>query len=917
MRKLIATLLLSSFFSVAFGQTLSEIADKQFELKAYQKAVVSYRKILADEPENLHAVANLADCYFYTNNMKDALTWYAKAAKSKPDADVLLRYGKAYMRSGDYSNAEKVFKKLSAVKPKLGQHYESYARMAASTAALPPFYHVKREYLNTNKCDFGPAFLGNKIVYSSTRRDIKRKLDTKENKNWEGESHNQVFITARDNKGYLQKPKLLVSDLAFNYNEGPVSYSQNKARTVVITKNEFINGHTLEANLTGKMILLGAKYGSSGAWEHAKALNINNLDHSSGFASFSPDGKSVFFSSNRPGGEGGYDIYVSSLENGKWSSPINVGAPINTPGDEVTPFMDGNTLYFSSNWLPGLGGFDLYRAEKGQSGSLTDWAKVFHMGTGINSSYDDYGFIFDNIKNVGYFTSNRRGTKSLDDLYKVTKVSDKIEILVLNASDGNPLNGATIDFAACGEGALKTNANGKTVFQALAGLKCDATVRKPGYTSQKLKVVSSGKMKSRSFVVKLVQSDEEYIGKVVNNENNAPIEQVLVTAYPSKGEAFKTFTNKFGEFTLPLKSNEKYTIEYSRASYSDVSQKIATGNGKNRTILGIQPMMDAYAAMASTTKGPSVKGGAQQTKAEVGKNETKGSIEKHNDQKETSSSLAAARKAQKEAEAAAEEAKAIVKRLALREKDAKALREKDAKAQKEKNAIAQKEKNAKAKKVAVSDNKYAVQVAAYVNDGKSINMSEYKSLFSVGNVYSKPSGKHVKIRVGVFDTKKEATAQLKAIKKLGFKQAFVTREQLTESKIDKSLLIHDSKTKGGKEKVVVAPKLPTPKKKTAPKAAPEKKRTKPAPKKKTTPKANGKYYIQLAAYQNVKYFPRKKVEKLGKVVSTKGPKYTTMYVTGFDSLEQAIDARNKARELGFRRPYIVYKRKGKFVRMKL
>lgn len=908
MRRIIATLFVLGFATISFGQSLLEKADKQFELKAFQKAEISYRKVLADDAQNAAATAHLADCYYYTNDMKQALAWYKKAI-NMPEVDptAILRYGKAFMRSGDYSNAEKIFTAYAKIDPKVGQHYADYARLAAETASLPPFYNVKWEYLNTNKTDFGPTFLGNKVVYSSARVDIKRKLNTKEAKNWEGKAYNQLFITTKDKKGYLQKPKLLTNDLAFNYNEGPIAYSENADKQVVITKNHFINGHTLEANLSGEMTLLGANYLLSGSWGHAKALPINNADYSSGFPSFSDDGKTLYFSSNRPGGKGGYDIYVCHYINDKWTSPVNLGAPINTPGDEITPFNDGTNLFFSSNWLPGLGGFDLYRAEQGSLGTDDDWIKVFHLGTGVNSSYDDYGFIFDNSKNAGYFTSNRRGVKSGDDIYKITKVSDKIEIIVLNASDNQPLNGVTIDFAECGEGALKTNAKGKSVFQALAGLKCDATIRKPGYKAQKLKVASSGKMKAKTFIVKLVQSDEEFIGKVVNNEDNHPMDQVLVTAIPSKGEAFKTFTNNVGEFTLPLKSKESYTILYSKAGYSDVTRNVNTGNGKDRTILGIQAMVNAYAAdevLAMATKGPSKK------KETVSKSSTETIATKETivEKSETASSTAKeklaaekaaaeAEKSKKAAEKAAAEAQALIAKLAAQEK-----------ADKAKSKLTQ---------------KFAVQVAAYEIDGKSINMSEYKDLFSEGNVYSRPSGKHIKIRVGVYNSREEATKHMKVIRKAGFKQAFVTKEFLEPTKADKSLIISSITEKSvPAEAEIKTPKIPkvtkSKPKKTAPKkiVAKPKKVTKKATVK-PAKKARRQYYVQLAAYKNVKYFPRNKVKPLGKIVNTNNGKYTTMYVTGFDSLEEAIDARNKALEIGFRRPYIVYKRKGKFVRMKL
>ena len=269
---------------------------------------------------------------------------------------------------------------------------------------------------------------------------------------------------------------------------------------------------------------------------------------------------------------------------------------------------------------------------------------------------------------------------------------------------------------------------------------------------------------------------------------------------------------------------------------------------------------------------------------------------------------AAAAKSAKEAEEAQKAAeKAVAKAEAL------------SKELEEKSAIKKTKQVAKANKAKENlTQKYAVQVAAYEIDGKSINMSEYKDLFKEGNVYSRPSGKHIKIRVGVYNSKDEAVKHMKSIRKAGFKQAFVTKEYLEPTKADRSLIMKSTTTKAAPaEKPVVATKVTVTKPK---KAVKTKKASKPTNKGKEAPRSTNKakrqYYVQLAAYQNTKYFPRAKVKPLGKIVNTKNGKYTTMYVTGFPSLEGAIEARNKAIKIGFRRPYIVYKRNGKFVRMK-
>ncbi len=894
MRKSIATLtFLFVAVIVTFAQTKDEIAQKQFELKAYDKAIATCSELLKEKDQDADAVRRLAESYFFTNDMKNALVWYKKLDQMGVlKGDALLHYAKAHMRSGNYPQAAKLFERYAAENPKVGKHFAAIAAMAGEMATQPPLYTVRREYLNTKDADFLPTFFGNSVVYSSARTDIRRKMQTKSGENWEGKKRNQLFITKRDAKGFLQKPRLLMDDLSFKYNEGPVAYSGRADKLVVITKNQFVNGHSLEANLQSKMILLGANYAANGTWKKAKALPINDLEYSNGFPAFSPDGKTLYFSSNRPGGQGGYDIYVSKYENGSWSEPRNLGTPVNTPGDEITPFMDGEKLYFASNWLPGLGGFDIFRAEKDET--YNTWAKVFNLGTGVNSSYDDYGFIYDAGKNLGYFTSNRRGPKSADDLFRVTKSSEKINIMVYDAESGTPLPGAMVDFSQCGEKTFKTNKKGLSSFQIIAGFDCKARIKKPGYEEKEIAVAYTGKKKSQQFVVKLPPAGDQYIGKVVDGQTNAPLEQVLVTAQPSKGDAVKTFTDNLGEFSLPLKKNTTYLVSYSKAGFTEVTKTIKTGDGTHRTILGIQPMLDAYASVAVNLKGPAPEASKESAAPKLAAKTVKKAA--------AVTAKAAKTSAPAETGAIKETAEKPAAKTAKTIKGTAAKKAKSKADEDRATAVANSSTSKAAPDAKELIQKYAIQVEAYEVGGKSINMSKYKDLFAFGNVYSRPTKKYVKIRVGVYDSADDAKKYLKDIKKLGFKQAFVTREYLHPTKEDRQLIVKAAPAPKPLEVAKKAPKAPAPKP-----AAPEK--TKPA-------KAQRQYYIQLAAYKNPKYFPRKKVEPLGKIVRRKSGKYVVMYLTGFDSLEEAIEARRKAIEIGFRRPRIVYKKNGKFVLMR-
>ena len=118
------------------------------------------------------------------------------------------------------------------------------------------------------------------------------------------------------------------------------------------------------------------------------------------------DGKTMYFTSDMPGGFGGYDLYASYLEDGRWSPPLNLGPSVNTEGNEVFPFHhESGTLYFASNGLVGMGGLDIYKT----TDSYGAWTDPINLGYPINTVDDDFGFIINSEQTHGYFSSNRKG----------------------------------------------------------------------------------------------------------------------------------------------------------------------------------------------------------------------------------------------------------------------------------------------------------------------------------------------------------------------------------------------------------------------------------------------------------------------------------------------------------------------------
>ena len=153
-------------------------------------------------------------------------------------------------------------------------------------------------------------------------------------------------------------------------------------------------------------------------------FHFNSDEYSTGHPTISADGKTVYFSSDRPGGFGGVDIYVTNLnQDSSWSEPKNLDSLINTEGNELFPFFHNNTktLYFASNGHVGLGGLDIF-ATQIEGSKMPE-----NLGHPINTQFDDFGLIINHKQKGGFFSSNRKGGEGHDDIYGFTVKKPLVE----------------------------------------------------------------------------------------------------------------------------------------------------------------------------------------------------------------------------------------------------------------------------------------------------------------------------------------------------------------------------------------------------------------------------------------------------------------------------------------------------------
>ena len=578
---IMALVMMSTTVGAQSYRSLMRKANTQYELNAYNLAIPNYQAALQKKPKSGEAMTKLANCYRMLNKMDDAAKYYANGVRMDGiEKKSILEYGHTLKALQRYDEAKQFYLLYARdVDQMVGSHYAESCDFAKAQLGVNSSYSVTNELVNTSASDFGATFYGTEqVVYSSARTDIIRSSS-----NWTGKANNQLFLAAMAPNGYLASPTFLKSPDVEAFNEGPLTFSPD-GKTVVYTKNNFVDGTRQIPESGMKLSMFIAEVSNRGDWVNVTPFPYNGTDYSTGYPSFSPDGNSLYFASDRPDGFGGYDIYVSYRTGTTWTAPQNLGPIVNSPGNEITPFYDGDMLFFASDYHPGLGGLDMFRAESVGG----RWTKVFHMGNAVNSSYDDYGYVYDAFSNTGYLTSNRLNGRGNEDIYKVARSADYITIRVLNAADGSVVPNALVDFSDCGEGVYSADDRGFYSFQAVQGLDCNLMIRKDGYMSSNVRVSTIGLNNQKDFTVNLIRPGEAYAGKVIDKRTGFPLNQVVVTAFnQATGNQVQVQTDDNGDYYLSLSPYAGYMLRFSRQGFRDLEYVVRTDDGLDRTILGV------------------------------------------------------------------------------------------------------------------------------------------------------------------------------------------------------------------------------------------------------------------------------------------------------------------------------------------
>ncbi len=469
--KTIVITLTLSFATLHSQEVTTKKINEYYQNQEY--AIISdsyFKKLNLDDKEVLKKIG---DANFHISHFKKAAYFYEKLVKFHGEIPHIYyyRYAQALKAIEEYNESDIWMRKFigsSESNLKLTSAYLEKLKKKPST------YELKELPINSLYSDFTSSISNNYLIFASSS-NTKAKIHKINNQSFL-DMYKVNISTETLSRSSIKKLK---NSLNLKHHESNIIYSKD-GKTIYFTRN---NGFKKTPYSKHKINTLGLfrAIKSKGKWAKIEELDLGTKGYSIGHPALSSDEKTLYFTSDIPGGHGQTDLYkVALFDSGKFGGIKNLGPIINTPGKEMFPFISkSDELYFSSDYHNGFGGLDVFKASK----SSDSYTHITNIGEPINSSMDDFGYLIDESGQKGFFTSNRKGGKGDDDIYGFTKIQKEeiveikpctftLEGVVLDKETKKTIPNALITIInAKGKELEKTNANKKGEFKFI--VDCD------------------------------------------------------------------------------------------------------------------------------------------------------------------------------------------------------------------------------------------------------------------------------------------------------------------------------------------------------------------------------------------------------------------------------------------------------------
>jgi len=567
-------LFFSIFYSISSFAQQKEIAiAKSYEVVGrFSEALQYYKKAEArdkylGEEERADLYKSLIFCYDKEKDVKNAVKYFEKIEKLEPLSDSLnIKYAELLRTNGEFIKSVKVYMDLAnkQTDARLKKNMLSTLGWYNKNKTTNQPYKVAKTKINVNGLSMGMEQYKDGIIIGMP-------------KTTDGQVFYDLGFCKKIDSVNFSTPEILSKKLTSKFHDGYPSYDKNNNilyfTSNSLTKLKVKKGSKKDKELNGIMINRLKIYQSvftNGEWSEKEELPFNSSAFDCLHPSISADGKTMFFTSNQEGGIGGYDIYKVKKEGNSWSSPINLGTQVNSMGDEMTPFVIEETLYFGSRGYFGFGGIDIFKV------NLNDAeANIQNLGKPINTKEDDFSFSI-NEEAKGYLSSNRGGKKAGDKIYSFTYypvnvVTDKengervedIDV-VISEKEGDAWKEVSRQ---------KTNAKGEWKYNFEEGKDYKVKLDNSYRNSKEIEI--SGAKDLDEQLKQLQNTDLQRVfidGYVIDEVTQEGIEGVKETLFEKMEngeleEIDSTFTDSEGYWRFDVEKDKTYEVEIERVDY--------------------------------------------------------------------------------------------------------------------------------------------------------------------------------------------------------------------------------------------------------------------------------------------------------------------------------------------------------------
>ena len=599
-------------------------ADKTYRDLGFKHSVQKYIGKIDANKMDRETILRIANSFRLNSQPAESEYWYSQIIGENSEPRDILRYAQVLQSNDKCEDATrwyKLFNDKASRKERKNREVIINCEELKNIQDHPEVTVENVRALNTGHLDFSPIPYRNGVIFSTTRKNDKPNeiIDA-----WTDDNFSDLFYSEFDEeKNKFKKPVALEGDLNKKFHDGAATFDQSGSVMYFTRNNNNGKSHSKDGLIDLKIY---SAMNDGEYWTNVTELPFNSNEFTSCHPTLSPDGRRLYFASNRPGGYGGLDIYVVERAGGTWKQPQNLGPTVNSAGNEIFPVMhEDGTLYYSSNGHQGLGGLDIFHAQKTIDDDESSWSVRENLGTPFNSLRDDFGIVFiEDGTHTGYFTSNRDGGKGKDDIYTWTSTEKKDDgmisrmICVYDEKTGDKLENAFVTvleksmmdednddlmltlqplsekendkyiLGITGKNkkskhnvkSYETDTQGQFQYKAKPGKKYVVQVERDGYNDQEMEVSYSELKNTNDWCVPMNKLNCRMMaGIVMNKKYNTAMPNAEVEVWNKcTNEKQKFTTDETGAFEACIKCDCEYRIYATKSGFNSDTEFLSTIN---------------------------------------------------------------------------------------------------------------------------------------------------------------------------------------------------------------------------------------------------------------------------------------------------------------------------------------------------